>query len=65
MVQAKLHDAGIDSRIFTDIEAEPSVETIKQGADAMQSYRPDWIVGLGRRVASGCGQGNVDSVRAS
>lgn len=47
MVQDKLRQAGIDSRIFTDIEAEPSVDTIRQGAEAMQSYQPDWIVGLG------------------
>ncbi len=46
-VQGKLHEAGIASQIFSDIEAEPSLETIQDGAAAMAKYQPDWVIGLG------------------
>ena len=47
LVMAKLQAAGITSRVFSEVEAEPSVETIQRGAAAMTDYQPDWIVGLG------------------
>lgn len=46
-VQEKLREAGIDSQVFTDVEAEPTIAAIQQGAAAMSAYRPDWVVGLG------------------
>lgn len=46
-VQNKLTAAGIESKTFSQIEAEPTVETIRRGAAAMAGYGPDWIVGLG------------------
>ncbi|RME98249.1 MAG: iron-containing alcohol dehydrogenase [Chloroflexi bacterium] len=46
-VQEKLQAAGIESRVFADVEAEPAVETIRRGAAAMTEFSPDWIVGLG------------------
>jgi len=46
-VQNKLTAAGIESKPFSQIEAEPTVETIRRGAEAMTGYGPDWIVGLG------------------
>lgn len=46
-VQHKLQEAGIESRIFADVEAEPAVATIRRGAAAMTDFGPDWIVGLG------------------
>ena len=46
-VQEKLADAGIESRVFTGIEAEPTIVAIQQGAAAMVHYQPDWVVGLG------------------
>jgi alcohol dehydrogenase class IV len=46
-VQDKLHQAGIASAVFSQVEAEPSLATIQRGAQAMQQYQPDWIVGLG------------------
>ncbi len=47
LVQDKLQEAGIASRTFTEIEAEPSVSTIQRGAAAMAKFQPDWVVGLG------------------
>jgi alcohol dehydrogenase class IV len=46
-VQEKLELAGISSEVFSDLEAEPAIETIQRGAAAMVDYQPDWVVGLG------------------
>jgi alcohol dehydrogenase class IV len=46
-VQAKLKQAGIDSEIYSQVEAEPAIATIQAGAAAMAAYQPDWVVGLG------------------
>ncbi len=46
-VQDKLNRVDIASQVFAQVEAEPTLNTIRQGADAMSSYQPDWIIGLG------------------
>ncbi len=46
-VIAKLAAADIACQVFSEVETEPSVETIRRGAAAMVDYEPDWIVGLG------------------
>ncbi len=44
---AYLHEAGLDTKVFEGVEPDPSVETVMQGAKAMQDYQPDWIVSIG------------------
>jgi alcohol dehydrogenase class IV len=56
-VQAKLKQAGINSQIYSQVEAEPSITTIQAGAAAMTAYQPDWIVGLG-------GGSSIDAAKA-
>jgi len=46
-VTARLKAAGIACQIFSEVEAEPPLEIIRQGAAAMVEFQPDWIVGLG------------------
>lgn len=46
-VQAKLCRAGIEAAIFAEVEPNPSMRTVQQGAEAARAYEPDWIVGLG------------------
>ncbi|MGE4548110.1 MAG: iron-containing alcohol dehydrogenase [Intestinibacillus sp.] len=46
-VQALLKEAGIASEVFSGIEADPTVATVKTGAEKMLSYQPDLIVGIG------------------
>jgi alcohol dehydrogenase class IV len=46
-VTDQLEAAGIEYRIFDDIEAEPSLTTIKKGGGAVGEYQPDWVIGLG------------------
>ncbi|MCK4451800.1 MAG: iron-containing alcohol dehydrogenase, partial [Anaerolineae bacterium] len=42
-----LEKAGIETRVFAEVEPDPSLETVKQGAQVALAYEPDWIVGLG------------------
>ena len=46
-VQEKLAAAGLATAVFSEVEAEPGLETIQRGAVAMTAYQPDWVVGLG------------------
>jgi len=46
-VRAKLAEAGIESAVFDAVEPNPSLETVRLGAQQAQAYAPDWIVGLG------------------
>ncbi len=42
-----LEAAGMETRVFENVEPDPSVETVMAGAKAMAEFAPDWIVGLG------------------
>jgi len=46
-VQAKLAEAGIETAVFAGVEPNPSMKTVKRGAQEALDYGPDWIVGLG------------------
>ena len=42
----KRHDY-VHSEIFSDVEPDPSVETIQRGVEAMNSFQPDVIIAIG------------------
>ena len=42
-----LKEAGMEVQTFEGVEADPSVETVLRGAEAMRKFGPDWIVGIG------------------
>ena len=46
-VARELNQAGIETRIYDDVEPEPSLETVQRGAQAMRDWAPDWVVGVG------------------
>jgi alcohol dehydrogenase class IV len=46
-VKAHLAKAGIDVRVFDQVEPDPSVQTVLRGAETARDVQPDWIVGLG------------------
>ncbi len=46
-VEADLKEAGFEVEIFEGVESDPSVETVKRGAEAMEKFQPDWIIGIG------------------
>ena len=37
----------METKIFEGVESDPSVETVLKGAQAMLSFQPDWIIGIG------------------
>lgn len=44
---AYLKEAGIETRLFENVEPDPSVETVMKGAEAMREFEPDWIISMG------------------
>jgi len=46
-VEDSLLEAGMEVRVFDQVEPEPSVDTVTKGAKSMLEFCPDWIVGLG------------------
>ncbi|MDO4452897.1 MAG: iron-containing alcohol dehydrogenase [Eubacteriales bacterium] len=42
-----LKEAGMEVKLFENVEPDPSVETVMKGAKAMQEFEPDWIVAMG------------------
>lgn len=42
-----LKEAGIETRLFENVEPDPSVETVMKGAAEMREFEPDWIISMG------------------
>lgn len=53
-VEGFLKDAGFEVKIFSGVEPNPSRETARAGAAAMQEFQPDWIVAVGGGSAMDC-----------
>jgi alcohol dehydrogenase class IV len=47
MVQKKLARSSIQSDYYLAIEPEPSLKSVRQAAEEMSRYSPDWVIGLG------------------
>ncbi|MCX6006567.1 MAG: iron-containing alcohol dehydrogenase [Chloroflexi bacterium] len=46
-VAKELKHAGIEYKVFDQVEPDPSIETVKKGAQVALEYQPDWLIGLG------------------
>lgn len=46
-IQDYLKQAGIQSTTFSGVEQDPSVETVRKGAEQMRAYQPDVIIAIG------------------
>ncbi len=46
-VEAMLHEINIETAVFSGVEPDPSITTVKKGAEAFAEFCPDWIIGLG------------------
>ncbi|MGB9722788.1 MAG: iron-containing alcohol dehydrogenase [Chloroflexia bacterium] len=46
-VRKHLERAGLEVYVFDEVEPDPSLQTVRQGARVAQEVGPDWIVGLG------------------
>lgn len=42
-----LKEAGMEIKIISGVEPDPSVETVMNGAAEMREFEPDWIVSIG------------------
>lgn len=42
-----LEEAGMEVKLFENVEPDPSVETVMVGAKVMQEFGPDWIISMG------------------
>ncbi len=56
-VAGHLRDAGMEVAAFTQVEPEPSLQTVQKGAEQMREFQPDVIVGLG-------GGSSIDAAKA-
>ncbi|NPV87208.1 MAG: iron-containing alcohol dehydrogenase [Anaerolineae bacterium] len=46
-IQSRLRNNGFDTRVFDEVEPDPSLETVQRGVQIANQYQPDWIVALG------------------
>ena len=46
-VEAMLKEINIETAVFSGVEPDPSIETVRKGAAAFAAFQPDWIIGLG------------------
>ncbi|MBO9369990.1 MAG: iron-containing alcohol dehydrogenase [Chloroflexi bacterium] len=46
-VLVHLKNAGLEVRVFDEVEPDPSVATVLRGAEVARAFEPDWIIGLG------------------
>lgn len=42
-----LQEAGMETSIIDGVEPNPSVKTVRAGAEAMIAFEPDWIIAIG------------------
>ena len=47
----------VHCEIFSDVEPDPSIETVKRGAQMMDEFKPDVIIALGGGSAMGAAKG--------
>lgn len=47
LVKEQLVSANIETRVFAEVEPEPSLDTVRRGAELLRAFEPDWIIGLG------------------
>ncbi len=46
-VTEKLHSIGIDTKVFFDVQPDPTLASARQGAKEMEQFEPDTIIALG------------------
>lgn len=45
--ELKLRRNEVTIQLFTDVEPDPDIKTVRKGADLMESFKPDTIIALG------------------
>ena len=52
----KLEEMGISYTVFSDVQPDPTLKSAKEGAKAMESFKPDCIIALGGGSAMDAGK---------
>lgn len=47
IVIEQLVQAGISHEVYSKVEPDPSIHTVKECASLIQKFKPDWVIGLG------------------
>jgi len=47
LVRERLEKAGLACQVWSEVEPDPSLQTVERGAAAARAFEPDWIIGLG------------------
>ena len=55
--QLQLRRNKVEIQLFTDVEPDPDITTVKKGADLMKSFEPDCIIALGGGSAMDAAKG--------
>ena len=55
--QLNKNASGVSYEIFSEVEPDPDLETVKKGTEAMNSFKPDVIIALGGGSAAPAGRG--------
>lgn len=42
-----INDLGIEFRVFTDVEPNPTLSSVAKGLEALKGFAPDVIMGFG------------------
>lgn len=42
-----LHETGMETEVFDEVEPDPSITTVQSGARKMLDFEPDWIIAVG------------------
>lgn len=46
-VADQLEKAGLQHRVFAEVQSDPTLQTVEAGARVAREYRPDWLIALG------------------
>lgn len=46
-IEMHLKSAGMEVQLIEGVESDPSVATVMKGVEAMKTFNPDWIIGVG------------------
>jgi alcohol dehydrogenase class IV len=46
-IEGMLQEAGFETAVFAEVEPEPSIQTVRRGAQLATAFKPDWVVALG------------------
>lgn len=46
-ITSVLESIGVDFRVFSDVQADPTLSVVEKGAELMRNYNPDVIIALG------------------